>query len=112
MLSADDIVALIRPVKERAGDDAWCAALARLGGEAAADDAGVPDEAQSASKIDVSDPKRWLPMSIAAKRARITPRRMIDWIEDGRVRAAKLEGRVFIDATTILADPVQPSRSA
>lgn len=32
MLSTDDIVAIIRSVKERAGDDAWRAALARLGG--------------------------------------------------------------------------------
>lgn len=33
MLSVDQIVTLISPVREMAGDEAWRAALARLGGE-------------------------------------------------------------------------------
>lgn len=97
MLSADDIVALIRPVKERAGDDAWCAALARLGG-GEIEAVELPD--------DLSNEQIWISVKDAAARCRVHIRTMREWGAEGTVRAMKSGKQVLVYVPSLPIRPV------
>lgn len=90
MLSADDLVAIIRPVKERADDDAWRAALARLGGGA--------DPAPAAFDDYAAKVKRSKTVPQYADLIGQKDRTAWDWIATGKIVSFKTPGgRRLID---------------
>ena len=99
MLSADDIVAIIRPVKERAGDDAWRAALARLGGEVEVMPAEDHDRTWPPPTVDPKDDYwQWCNLEKAAAHGPFKATKLYE-LQD-RV-SLKVEGRRYYSLTQI-----------
>ena len=94
-LTVDDIVAIIRPVKELAGDDAWRAALARLGGDA------VEPVDEYAAKV-----SRSLSVPRYAGTIGQKERTVWEWIKREKIVSFKtLGGRRLIDPADNPPDP-------